>query len=380
VALRKPPRKHRIGYDLRWKQGTLDHYVGNLLAALVEAGENEFDFVVYGHPEHRGVAESLNGRVLFREVSWPRYSLREQTAFRRVLGADGVDLLHCPFYVAPLASGVPTIVTIHDMIPFTEFSEKRGLNRLIVCMMTRIAARRSAAILTVSEASKNDIVRMLGVPESKVTVAHCALGRYAFIEAKPGAYASRAPYFACMTARHIGSKNTLAAVRAWRIFRERTGLPHRLLIGGRTSEQGQALLARAGCGDGCELLGFVPDDNLSSFFGCSQAFIIPSFYEGFGIPALEAMAAGAPVLSSNAASLPEVCGDAALYFNPSNPEELADHMIRICEDPNLRAQMIARGRVRSGQFAYRQSAGRIVQLYRELLHDRRKKPEGVEVS
>ncbi len=367
--------KKRIGYDLRWKTGTLDHYVGDLLAALVAEGKEEFHFVCYGDPKDREFAEALGDDAEFKAAPWPRYGLASQIAFPRALRKDRIQLLHCPFYVMPLFPGSPTIVTFHDVIPFTKYGDKRGLARLLVCSMYRLAARRAAAIVTVSNFSRQDIVRELRVPESKVTVAHDAPGAYAFIESKSELYAQHAPYFACMTARHIGSKNTVTAIKAWKIFRERTGLPHKLLIGGKTTEEGKALLAQAGCAEGCHLLGFVADEQLSSFFHNAEAFIIPSLYEGFGLPPLEAMAAGAPVLSSDAASLPEVCGDAALYFNPSSPEQLASLMIRISGDPALRAQMMASGKRRAQGFTYRQSAARILELYRELLNSGRR-PRG----
>lgn len=360
--------KNRIGYDLRWKTGTLDHYVGDLLAALVSEGKEEFQFICYGESRHQQFVEHLGKGAEFRLAAWPRYGLATPYAFRRALRRDRVQILHCPFYVMPWFVGVPTIVTFHDVIPFTKYADKRGLARLLVCSAYRLAARQSAAILTVSNFSRQDILRVLQVPESKVTVAYDAPGPSAFAAPASDFYGSEQPYFACMTARHIESKNTATAVRAWKIFRDRTGLKHKLLIGGNTTEAGRRLLAQSGCGNGCRLLGFVPDQQLVSFFRSSEAFIIPSVYEGFGIPPLEAMAAGTPVLSSNAASLPEVCGDAALYFDPFSPEELADLMIRIAKDPDLRLQMIENGKRRVNFFSYQKSAAVILGVYRDLLN------------
>ena len=357
----------RVAYDLRWHSGTLDHYVSLLLAALVAEGSDEFHFVCYGDPKDRELVQRLGEAAEFRAALWPRYGLAAQIAFPRALLKDRIQLLHCPFYVMPLWASVPTVVTFHDVIPFTPYADKRGLARFVVCSMYRVAARRATAIVTVSNFSRRDIARVLRVPESKVTVAHDAPGPYAFLEPRPECYAPYTPYFACMTARHIESKNTVVAVKAWRIFRERTGLPHQLLIGGKTTEQGKALLAQAGCGAGCHLLGFIPDAQLSSFFHSAEALIIPSLYEGFGLPPLEAMAAGAPVLSSNAASLPEVCGDAALYFNPASAEELASLMAQVARDASLHARLAEQGRRRARQFSYQQSARRILELYRTLL-------------
>src|ERR1700730_16601778 len=357
----------RIGFDLRWQTGTLVHYVGNLLRALVVQSKGEFQFVCYGQEVDRKIEAELDGLVEFRRITWSRYSLGGQVLLPRMLRRDGIKLFHSPFYVMPFFSGVPAIVTIHDVIPFLEYTDKRGLDKMAICALNWLAAHRAAAIVTVSELSKKDIVRVLGVPACKVKVAHCGVGSYVRTEPNPDLYSQYVPYFACMTARHFEAKNTAQAIKAWQTFRERSGLPHRLLIGGGTSEEGRARLTEMGCEGDCKLLGFVPDESLSSFLHYAEAFVIPSFYEGFGLPALEAMACGAPLISSNRASLPEVGGNAALYFDAEDAEELACLMIRVATDRELRARMVSQGRVQAQKFTYAESAERILNLYKQVL-------------
>jgi len=357
----------RIGFDLRWQTGTLVHYVGNLLRALVVQGRGQFQFVCYGQEFDGQIQGELGGLLEFRQITWSRYSPGSQVSLPWMLRRDGIKLFHSPFYMMPFFSGLPAIVTIHDVIPFLEYTDKRGLDKMAICALNWLAARRASAIVTVSEFSKKDIVRVLGVPAHKVKVAHCGVGSYVSAEPKADLYSQYAPYFACMTARHFEAKNTALAIKAWRIFRERSGLPHRLLIGGGTSEEGRVRLTKSGCDRDCKLLGFVPDENLSSFLHSSEAFVIPSIYEGFGLPALEAMACGAPLISSNRASLPEVGGDAALYFDAENAEELASLMIRVATDRELRARMVSRGSVQAQKFTYTESAKRILNLYEQVL-------------
>ena len=359
--------KTRIGFDLRWQTGTLVHYVGDLLRALAAEGKEGFHFVCYGGGAEEGTLGTLNGAADFRKIPWTRYSLKGQFMLPRVLRRDRIRLFHSPFYMMPFFSSVPTVVTIHDVIPFLKYTDKRGLDRMAICAMNWLAAHRASAIITVSEASKKDIVRVLRVPESKVKVAPCALGAHVATAPKPELYGQHVPYFACITARHFEAKNTALAIQGWRMFRERTGLPHKLLIGGGTSDEGRAQMTNVGCHGDCRLLGFIPDENFSSFFHYAEAFIIPSLYEGFGIPALEAMACGAPVISSNRASLPEVCGDAALYFDAADAEELARQMIRVVTDRESRAGMISRGKARAQKFTYAESAQRILDVYHEVL-------------
>jgi alpha-1,3-rhamnosyl/mannosyltransferase len=369
----------RIGYDLRWRTGTLVHYVENLLSALVVQGKGEFEFVCYGHGTDSQVVAELDGLAEFREVLWSRYTLDSQVLLPRLLRRDGIKLFHSPFYMMPFFSGVPNVVTIHDVIPFLEYTDKQGLAKMTIRALNWLAAHRAAAIITVSERSKKDIVRVLGVPESKVKVAPCAVGSYIATAPKPQLYSEHVPYFACMTARHFEAKNTALAIKAWRAFRERTGLPHKLLIGGGTSEEGRARLTEIGGEGDCKLLGFVPEENLSSFFHYAEAVIVPSLYEGFGLPALEAMACGAPLISSNRASLPEVGGTAALYFDGADPEELASLMIRVATDQELRASMISQGRAQAQKFTYAESVQRILSLYRQVLGTAEQKDKGVAV-
>ena len=357
----------RIGFDLRWRAGTLVHYVENLLRALVAQGKGEFRFVCYGHGTDGQIAAELGASAEFRQVPWSRYSLHGQVLLPRLLRRDGIELFHSPFYMMPFFCRVPAIVTIHDVIPFLEYTDKRGPKKMAICALNRLAARRASTIITVSELSKKDIVRVLGVPESKVKVAPCGVGSFAATEPKSELYRQHVPYFACITARHFEAKNTAVAIKAWRIFRERTGLPHRLLIGGGTSEEGRVRLAEAGCGGDCKMLGFIPDESYSSFFHYAEAFIIPSLYEGFGLPALEAMACGTPLLSSNRASLPEVGGDAALYFDAADAEQLAGLMIRVATDRELRAGMVSRGKSQAQKFTYAESARRILGIYQQVL-------------
>ena len=357
----------RIGFDLRWQTGTLVHYVGNLLRALVVQGKEEFQFVCYGQELDGQMVADLDGLAEFRRVPWSRYSLRGQVLMPKSFRRDRIKLFHSPFYMMPFFSNVPVIATIHDVIPFLEYTDKRGLDRVAICALNLLVAHRAAALITVSEVSKKDIVRVLRVPEFKVKVAPCGVGSFASLLPRPDLYSEHVPYFACITARHFEAKNTIAAIQAWRIFRERTGLPHRLLIGGGTSEQGRARLVEAGCYGDCKMLGFIPDENYSSFFHNAEAFIMASLYEGFGLPALEAMACGTPLISSNRASLPEVGGDAALYFDGANAEELARQMIHVATDRELRVRMISQGKVQAQKFSYTESAKRILAIYRQVL-------------
>jgi len=357
----------RIGFDLRWRTTTLVHYVENLLVALAAQGKDKFQFVCYGHKKDGEMVAKLDGAVEFRPIPWSRYGLDGQAVLPCLLRRDHVQLFHSPFYMMPFLSRVPAIVTIHDVIPFLRYTDKRGLKRMVICALNRLAAHRASAILTMSEVSKKDIVRVLGVPESKVYVAHCGVNSFTATAPKPDWYGEHVPYFACITARHFQAKNTILAIKAWRIFRERTGLPHKLLIGGGTTEEGRARLTEAGCCCDCKLIGFVPDESYSSFFHYAEAFLIPSLYEGFGLPALEAMACGTALLSSNRASLPEVGGNAALYFDGANAEEMASLMIRVATDRELRARMVCQGKAQAQKFNYAEIAQRILGVYEQVL-------------
>jgi glycosyltransferase involved in cell wall biosynthesis len=242
--------------------------------------------------------------------------------------------------------------------------------------MMMMAARRASRILTVSHASKLDILRYLKVPASKIEVIYNALDeRLATPPSEEDVtrvrerFQLRAP-FILYTGNIKPHKNVDRLIEAFAILRRRRSDDLKLLIiGDEISKYPnlRRLVHRFQLHQHVRFFGFVPEETLLVLYRLAAAFVFPSLYEGFGLPPLEAMASGTPVITSNVSSLPEVVGDAALLIDPMDPAAIADAMRRVLEDPALRADLIRRGCQRVKAFSWERSVARTREVYAEVL-------------
>jgi glycosyltransferase involved in cell wall biosynthesis len=268
------------------------------------------------------------------------------------------------------------VVTIHDCIHlrFPQYLPKRGAH-LYARTMMNMAARRSCKVLTVSEASKQDILHYLGVPAVKVEVVYNALDER--LATPPTAdeitrvrerFLLTAP-FILYTGNIKPHKNIDRLIEAYSLLRPR-GFEHvkLLIIGDEISKYPnlRRLVHRFQLHQQVRFLGFVPDATLAVLYRLASVFVFPSLYEGFGLPPLEAMALGAPVITSNVSSLPEVVGDAAVLIDPTDAGAIADAMARVLGDDALRAELIRRGHERISAFSWARSVARVREVYHEL--------------
>ena len=305
------------------------------------------------------------------------YSVREQFSVPLALARARVDLFHAPHYVVSPLTMCPTVVTIHDCIHlrFPQYLPNRAASVYARTMMT-MAARRARRILTVSHASKEDILRYLKVPAEKIEVIYNALDER--LAATPTAeemarvrerFLLTSPFI--LYAGNIKPhKNVDRLIEAFSIFRRRFGDGVKLLIiGDEISKYPnlRRLVHRFQLHQFVRFLGFVPDATLAALYRLAAVFVFPSLYEGFGLPPLEAMASGTPVITSNVSSLPEVVGDAALLLDPMNAGAIADAMARVLGDADLRAELVRRGYERVKVFSWARSVRRIHEVYAEVL-------------
>ena len=287
----------------------------------------------------------------------------------------GAALLHCT-YVAPPRSPVPTVVTVHD-VSFVRFPEAFTLrDRALLGTAVPYSARRARAVITPSEHARREVVELLGIPEQRVHVTPEASGP----EFRPVAPAERAEAlrrcgvdgpFVLALGNLQPRKNLRRLLDAWRRLREADLLEgHRLVLAGGAHgkrEPVARIVAEAGLGDSVLFPGYVPHADLPALYSGATAFVYPSIYEGFGLPVLEAMACGAPVACSNAASLPEVAGDAALLFDPLDSDAIAASLGALLADEGLRAALVARGCSRAAGFSWAACARRTLAAYESAL-------------
>ena len=276
----------------------------------------------------------------------------EQTALPRAARRAGIDLLHNLFTTAPAAPGVPQVTTILDLI-YRRFPEAHaGLRSLGMRMLVPLSARRSARIIAISEATKSDVVAHLGVDASQVDVTYLAPGLSEAVDPVPEA---------ALRERHsLGDAPIVLSVSAHRPHKNIERLvdavaalerPAVLVVPGYGTEWEEELAAhvrRRGAEDRVRFLGWLGDAELEGFYESATCLAFPSLAEGFGLPVLEAMARGLPVACSDATSLPEVAGDAALYFDPLDVPAMTGAIERLLADDELRARL-AGGGARAGR-------------------------------
>jgi glycosyltransferase involved in cell wall biosynthesis len=284
--------------------------------------------------------------------------------------------------MAPFLFGAPFVVTVHDLYHehFPQYYPTRALAR--TRLYAHMTLRRAAAIIADSEFSKQDIVRFHRIAPHKVTVAHLAADPlFRPIHDERQLAAVRARYgtgerFVLFVGALKPTKNLSTVIEAYVRLRRADATRHRLvLVGGTTAWLKEDIFAAArasGYGDEIVFTGYVPDDDLVALYNAADIFVSPSLFEGFGLPPLEAMACGTPVVTSNTTSLPEVLGDAALMVDPHDVETLASTIATVLEDGALRARLSVQGLERAATFSWDATARTIAGVYRDVTQAKRR--------
>jgi len=312
---------------------------------------------------------------------WPTYRpwirvFWEQALQPLEVWTDSIALLHSPVNVQPLLLPCKGLVTATDL-SFMVFPQSfRTFQRFYQKLFTRWSIHRAAHVIAISSSTARDLNRFFAVPGAKVSVVF------------PGVDAAYVPVLDAQTLagfrrlRHLPEKiilfvgtleprkNLLTLLRAYAQFRRQANTGHKLVLGGGKGWLYEPILAaikQLGLQTDVILPGFIPEVELPLWYNMADVFVYPSLYEGFGLPPLEAMACGRPVIVSNASSLPEVVGDAALLVDPHQVDQWADALVLLCQDSDLRVDLAARGLQRARQFTWTRMAQETVQVYRRVL-------------
>jgi glycosyltransferase involved in cell wall biosynthesis len=367
----------RIAIDARkLRDYGIGTYVRNLLRHLSRIDATT-EYVLLCNGEDCAALEELGENFRAVTDSSAPYSIREQLSVPLDLRREKIDLFHAPHYVLPPLTPCRSIVTIHDCIHlrFPQYLPNRlayGYARASLW----IATHRSSRVLTVSEASKRDILKYFRVPEGKIDVIYNAIDeRYGEAPDDEEVARVRERYqlndpFVLYAGNIKPHKNLERLIEAFHELRKGE-LEHvkLLIIGDEISKY--ASLRRAvhhyKLHKHVRFFGFVPDKTLAVLYRLASVFVFPSLYEGFGLPPLEAMASGTPVITSNVSSLPEVVGDAALLIDPYDPAAIAGAMRRVLTEPALREDLRTRGLQRVREFSWERSVRRVREIYGEVL-------------
>ena len=367
----------RIGIDARKLHDFgIGTYIRNLLRHLSRM-DDRTEFVVFCRPDDRPTLASTLGEN-FRTVTETagNYSVAEQIAIPLALRREGVTLFHAPHYVLPPLVRCRSVVTIHDCIHlmFPQYLPNRfafGYARTSI----GLAARRATRVLTVSESSKRDILRFVETEPEKIAVIYNAYDeRFAIDPAEEDVVRVHERYqlqdeFVLYAGNVKPHKNLERLIDAFHIVRNR-GLDHLklVMIGDEISKYTALRRAvhRHQLHKYVRFLGYLPEETLAVMYRLAGVFVFPSLYEGFGLPPLEAMASGTPVVTSNVSSPPEVAGDAAILVDPYDPHAIADGIFRVLTDADLRKALRRKGVARAGQFSWEQSVRRVRRIYNEV--------------
>ena len=352
----------RIGIDARKLHDFgIGTYIRNLLRHLARL-DTQTEVVVLCRPEDRPGVTALGENFRAVAATSGNYSLAEQVAIPFALRREGVTLFHAPHYVLPPLVHCRSVVTIHDCIHlmFPEYLPNRAALAYARTSI-RLAARRATRVLTVSESSKRDILRFVDTPPEKIDVIYNAYDeRFGIAPREEDVERVRERY----------QLHDPFVLYAGNVKPHKRGPDHLklVLIGDEISKY--AALRRAvhryQLHKYVRFVGYLPEDTLAVMYRLAGVFVFPSLYEGFGLPPLEAMASGTPVVTSNVSSLPEVAGAAAVLVDPYSPESIADGIHRVLSDGTLRAALRERGPRRAQQFSWAQSVGRIRDIYAEV--------------
>lgn len=361
----------RLIIDARWLYTGLGAYTLNLVRALHEHAGLPVALITL--PEHRAKLEPFGFDIVLSTAQL--YSWREQVDIARL--ANGYEVLHVPHYSAPVRRRKTLLVTIHDLTHLLDTTMARSVkSRVYARPMLQHVARRADHILTVSQYSKDRIVEHLGADPDKVTVTYNVLPTHIYAEPRNESRANTnlAFGFSGNYLLFVGNlkphKNVSGLLKAFAILRQRGCIDHKLLIVG-DDENGQTALkrevARLKLAGRVLLAGKVSDADVRRAYSGADLTILPSFEEGFGFPVIESMACGTPVVCSNVASLPEIAGEAAEFFDPSSVESMAAAIEKVLLSQDLWRELQTRGSAQAAKFDRRDFAQRHIAVYREFL-------------
>jgi glycosyltransferase involved in cell wall biosynthesis len=372
----------RVAIDARYLDGTgsgIGAYTYNLVNHLLEVDEALELLLVFSN--RAGARTIDHPRVTKTFFPASPNSLRTRLLLGPVLSRHAFDLLHVPYAVLPWRFSRPLVVTIHDLMWIVDptFISHSPLTRVVAGTFYQTSIRHALAradrILTVSEGTRRDIVAERPACAPRTVVTHQGIDpRHIFPLPRAAAFAAIGDIvppetpFVLTVGNNSPHKNHLRAIRAFlAAFGDRP--EYRMVVVRRFLRQDRelnALLAEPRVKRQVITLPHVTSAIVNALYNAARICLHPSLYEGFGLPPLEAMAVGTPVVTSNVSCMPEVAGDAALLVDPTNVDDLARALRRLDADEPLRAQLIARGRARHEHYDWRVVARTVLDVYRDL--------------
>jgi len=369
-----------IDYTAAVRQGAgIGRYTRELVRALAELNRGH-DYVLF----------AAMGGQRTADATWPSsFQMRSVPVSDRALAilwhrlqlplwvelvTGPVDIFHSPDFVLPPVRRARTLVTVHDL-SFIRYPQYADANlRAYLNKVVPRSVHRADLVLADSQSTKGDLVELLGVEPAKIAVVYPGVEErfrpiqdQALLEEVRGRY-SLPPRFVLGLGTLQPRKNFTRLIQAYSLLVTRHPSLHLVIAGGKgwLYDEIFATVKQLGLEKKVLFPGFVADEHLPAFYNLADLFVFPSLYEGFGLPPLEALACGTPVITSNASSLPEVVGEAGPMVEATDMEALAGAMERVLEDNALRKEMIAKGMKQAEKFTWETAAAKLLSLYETL--------------
>src|SRR3989339_453972 len=347
-------------------------YIRNLLKNYEKSNENIYVYALTNNSVYEISGKKSKIEIVEVKYSTPIYSIREQIVLPYYINKIKPDLVHFPNFNVSYFLKTPFVVTIHDLIYYLHADAcPNKIGYLYARVMMKHAARKAKLIITDSMYSKKDIVQNLNVSEEKVHVINPGINKnYLHVENSQNIlkkYKLPANYIFYI-GNHEPRKNIMGIITAYSKSKYRND--YFLVIGGKKDLRRKDIyniIENLKLEKRVIFTDYIEEEDLPAIHSAAKLFIFPSFYEGFGLPPLEAMACGTPVISSNASSLPEILGDASIFVNPTNIDELTGAIDNILNNKNLADDLIKKGYEQVKKYSWDTAAIKTIDIYKNAL-------------
>ena len=370
-----------IGIDARmygYAQTGIGNYIRHLLKFIFEL-DKENNYVIFLMSEEFDDFELPNERIKKIKVSSKWYGWKEQLLFPFQLYKENLDLMHFTHFNSPILYFKRSIVTIHDITPYFFPGHKmRSIIRKIGFKAVFFSSvKKASKVIAVSENTKNDIANYFKIRKDKINIIYEGVDeQFKIISDDQKITEIKKKYnitkpFIFYTGVWRNHKNLVGLIKAFGILKNKYKLDYQLVLGGKEDPyypEVRETWEKLGLGSEIIRTGFIDQEDLPLFYNAAKLFIIPSFYEGFGLIGLESMACGTPVVSSNTTSLPEVLGNGTIYFNPKNHEEMAEKIKLVLTDEKLYNELKKKGFKQIEKYSWRKMGKETMGVYRKIFN------------
>lgn len=365
---------HLLSGEAGYRRAGIHHYIAQVLSHLPQDGNSEYtiftrfsgalprrnDFALQGS---HWPTESRSVRILWEQLVWPWQARK-------------LDLMHSMAFVVPFIAPCPTVVTVYDL-SFLHFPEQfPKLQRWYLTSQTKRSCRAAQRVITISESSRQDVHAFFGVPLSQIDVVVPGVNScYQPIPSEQITAFRKKQNLPDRFILHVGTlqprKNIPTLLEALEKLEDKD--IHLVLAGGKgwLYDEIFSQIKALGLVDRVIFPGYLDDEDLPLWYNAATLFAFPSVYEGFGMPVVEAMACGTPVVASSASSIPEAVGDAGLLFNPQDSAELAERMASVLNDLDLSATMREKGVQHARNFSWEEAGRETAVIYHQILNDKK---------